>query len=104
MPNAYLKDNEYRVNNTEQEFEKKIKSMGMNFTVGLSPNKPSQTEALYVIALKDKLDFVSGNFSRDGLSVIPTYRAAITDIMNWLIQIPIDERAEAFKQFEIRKL
>ena len=103
MPNAYLKDNQYIVHNEEQEFEKKIKSMGMNFTVGLSPNRISQTEALYVIALKEKVDFISGNLSKDGLSIIPTYKAAITDIMNWIIQIPVNQRAEVLTQYEIRK-
>lgn len=103
IPNQYLKDNSYNVNKYEQEYEKKINSLGINFTVGLSPNRVSQKEALLVIALKDKIDFMSGNFSKEDQSIIPTYRAAMTDIMNWLIQIPVDRRTEAFRSFEIRK-
>lgn len=104
IPNNYLKDNYFLPANAEQEYEKKIRSMGMSFTVGLPPGKVSQTEALYVVALKEKNDFTSVNLSKDDFSVIPTYKAAITDIMNWLIQINPNKRTEYFKSFEIRKL
>jgi len=103
IPNQFIRDNSYNVGKIEQEFEKKIKSAGINFKVALSPYRTSQKEALLVIALKDKIDFVSDNFSKDGQSIITTYKAAMTDIMNWLVQIPFDRRTEAFKSFEIRK-
>ena len=77
--------------------------MGMKFRVTLPEGKSIAKEAFYLIALKDKIDFVSYNFSKDKNNIIPTYKAAITDIMNWLIKIPTDRRTEAFASFEIRK-
>ena len=103
IPNQYIKNNKYEISKTEQEYEKEIKKLGMKFNVGLQDGKSLGKEAFYVIALKDRFDFTSENFNKDELSIIPTYKAAITDIMNWLIQIPANKRTEAFSSFEIRK-
>ena len=102
LPNQYIENNFYDTNKAEQEFEKLMNNLGMKFNVYLPADKSMANEAFLVIALKDKVDFKSDNFHQDGLSIIPTYRAAMTDIMSWLIQIPADMRTEAFRSFEIR--
>ncbi len=103
LPNQYIKNNFYDTKKTEQEFENTMKNWEMKFNVGLPQDKNFGKEAFLVIALKEKIDFISDNLSKDGLSIIPTYRAAMTDIMTWLIQIPVDMRTEAFSSFEIRR-
>jgi len=103
LPNQYVENNFFNITKTEQEFEKAMKNLGMKFNVYLTPKKSFGKEAFLVIALKEKVDFISDNLSKDGLSIIPTYRAAMTDIMSWLIQIPVDMRTEDFASFEIRR-
>ncbi len=104
MPNIYLKNNAYAVEKKEQEFEKDIRLMGMEFIAELPHGVNRAKEALYLIALKDKYDFRSENFNQNGQkNIIPTYKAAMTDIMNWLIRIPPDRRTEAFQSYEIRR-
>ena len=103
FPNQYIENNYYDTNKDEQEFEKLMNFHGMKFNVYLPAGISMASEAFLVIALKDKINFTSENFNQDGLSIIPTYRAAMTDIMSWLIQIPADKRTEAFRSFEIRR-
>jgi hypothetical protein len=103
LPNQYIDNNYYDIKKDEQEFEKLMNYLGMKFNVHLPEDVSIANEAFLVIALKDKINFTSENFQQDGLSIIPTYRAAMTDIMSWLIQIPADMRTEAFRSFEIRR-
>lgn len=103
IPNKVIENNFYQEGMETQEFEKQIKNLNIKFRVKLSEGKTIAREAFYLIALKDKVDFTSSNLSKDQSSIIPTYRAAITDITNWLIKIPSDRRTEAFASFEIRK-
>jgi len=103
LPNKHISNTYFDRNKTEQDFEKQIISWGLKFWAGLSPGKSHAVEGLLLIALKEKVEFNSPNFSPDGSNIIPTYRAAITDIMSWLVAIPLDKRAEAFATFEIRK-
>lgn len=101
LPNEFIPDNSFITSKSEQIFEKKIKNTGMTFPVMLPEGKESVTEGLMLIALKEKVDFVSPNLSPGG--IISTYKAAITDIMNWLVGIPLEKRTESFQSFEIRK-
>ena len=101
LPNEYIPDNSFRVSLTQQGYESKIKNLGLTFPVGLPEGRDNVVEGLMLIALKEKTDFVSPNLSSGG--IIPTYKAAITDIMNWLVGIPLDKRTESFQSFEIRK-
>jgi hypothetical protein len=101
IPNRYVGNNFYSVEKEVQEFEKELSNL--SFEVGLPEGKDNVLEALYVVASKNKIDFVSNDISESSGGVIPTYQAAITDIQNWMIQIPRDQRTEFLKSFEIRK-
>lgn len=103
LPNAYLKDNSYVVAQSEQVFEKDIRALGMRFTLSVPSGMQSAKEGLHLIALKQKIDFRGSHLSADALGTIPTYKSAITDILNWLIQIPVEMRTEAFQSYEIRR-
>ncbi len=57
----YVKNNFFDITKTEQEFERAMKNLGMKFNVYLTPNKSFGKEAFLVIALKEKMDFISDN-------------------------------------------
>lgn len=104
IPNKYINDNFYSIDRHEQEFVRKMNAIELKFRASLPEGKSLVKEALLLVALKEKIDFFSNNLSTDGQGVIPTYKAAITDIMNWLVRIPADMRTEAFKSFTIKKM
>jgi hypothetical protein len=101
LPSQLLPNNFYSSKSKIQEYEKKLEDIKMN--VGLTSGKEMLTEGLYLIALKEKVDFKSENFSKDGTDYIPTYKAAIYDIQKWLMEIPNNKRTETLKVYEIRK-
>jgi len=101
IPSELIPNNFYSTSNEIQEFEKTLDKI--QFRVGLPSNKNINKEALFLVALKDKVDFISENYGIDKFDVIPTYKTAVTDIMNWLIKIPRDRRTEVFSSYEIRK-
>jgi hypothetical protein len=103
LPNKYLRDNIFNVENKEQVFEQDIRAVGMHFIIELPKGFSRTKEALYVVALKDNIEFKSEHFNLDGNNTIPTYKTAMIDIMNWLVQIPADRRTEAFQSYEIRR-
>ncbi|MFH0734578.1 MAG: DUF4384 domain-containing protein [bacterium] len=103
LPNQAIENTYYSTELKQQKFESKILSLGMSFTVGLPANRNSAIEGLMIIALKDKHDFKSSVFSTDGNNVIPTYKSALSEIMEWLVAIPLDRRTEAFASYEIVK-
>ena len=101
IPNSYIRDNYYSVDKEVQEFEKGLSNL--SFEVALPPGKDYVIEALYIVAMKNKLDFVSNSLNGSEAGIIPGYQAAIADIQAWMIQVPRDQRTEALKSFEIRK-
>jgi hypothetical protein len=101
IPNKYIQNNFYSTEKDIQEFEKQLSNL--SFEVGLPAGVDNVIEALYIVALKNRFDFVSNNISLSMEGIIPTYQAAITDIQSWIIQVPRDQRAEFLKSFEIRK-
>lgn len=102
IPNKYITNNFYSTAKDEQEFERLLKNVNMQ--VSLQKNVNNTVEALYLVALKDKIDFKSSVLSAPGSGLIPTYKAAFTDIQNWLVQIPSNRRTEVIKQYNIKRL
>ena len=102
MPSQILPDNFYNHKYDKQDYEKRLENI--NMSAGLVPGKSTLNEGLYLIALKEKIDFKSENISRDGNDIIPTYKSAIEDIQKWLLQIPNNKRTEKMQIYEIRKL
>ncbi|PIP77128.1 MAG: hypothetical protein COW85_10545 [Ignavibacteria bacterium CG22_combo_CG10-13_8_21_14_all_37_15] len=103
LPNNDVLDNYYAIDRSEQEFSKKMQQLIMRFIVGLPNDKEEQEEGLLLVALKNKIDFHSGKISSDGKGGSQSYKAALTDIMQWLIQIPLSERTETFEMYTIKK-
>jgi hypothetical protein len=103
LPNKYLRNNLFNTEKKEQDYRRDIRQIEMHFTVGLPKELARAKEAIYVIALKDYMEFKSEHFTQVGNNTNPTYKSAMTDIMNWLVQIPAEQRTEAFQSYEIRR-
>jgi hypothetical protein len=101
LPNKYIKDNKFVYGKEEQDFERQIKSMNLKFYADIPEGKTETWEGFLLIALKEKIDFTSSNFLSDENNIIPTYKAAFEDLMQWLIKIPVDKRTEDLKKFKI---
>jgi hypothetical protein len=103
LPNRHLRNNLFRVGIQEQNFERDIQAMGMRFIIELPKGVSRTKEALYVVALKDKVEFNATPIGQDENKTSLSYRTAMIDIMNWLVQIPAERRTEAFQSYEIRR-
>jgi hypothetical protein len=103
LPNKFLRNNLFDSEKKEQDYERDIRQMGIRFIVVLPKGTARTKEALYVIALKDNIEFKSEHFIQNGDNTIPTYKSAMSEIMNWLVQIPADRRTESFQSYEIRR-
>ena len=102
MPSQLLPNNFYSSTAKKQDYEKILDRI--SFNVMLPAGKEALSEGLYLIALKEKVDFSNNSFTKDNNDVIPTYKAAIYDIQKWLVRIPNNKRTEKLKVYEIRKL
>jgi hypothetical protein len=104
LPNKYITDNKFVLGQREQEFEKKIKTLGMNFYAELPEGKEQAIEGFFLIALKEKIDPPADIFSNDDINKTFTYKTAFRDIVNnWLGKIPLEKQTEKFEKYEIRK-
>ena len=101
IPNEYFKDNFYSIADNGENVNKQLDRL--EFSVELPLEKNSTLEALCLIAMKEKHDFNEGSYAQTSKKFIKTCNAAYIDIQNWLIGIPLNQRAEAFQSFEIRR-
>lgn len=100
LPNEYVRNNFYSIEDREREFEKPYKMI--SFTVHLSPGRTTASEALYAVGLKNNVTFGSLGLRQDE----PYYadrNTALTELQSWLVRIPADQRTDAIKIYEIRK-
>lgn len=99
FPNQYNKENfleSGQVFHLPSESEKEI---GLHFPVELLPGKDEDIEMIKVIATKEKIDFtLSYSFSAYG-----SYKSALKDLQEWLLEIPRNEIVEVDLQYFIVK-
>lgn len=104
IPNKYMYNIRYIAGSTEQEFERDARKIDLKFTVSLPPDISRAYEALYVVALKDKidplLDGVSSLFKNQATGAV----LALTELNKWLVRIPADRRTQNITKYEIRKI
>ncbi|MGE5313325.1 MAG: DUF4384 domain-containing protein [Acidobacteriota bacterium] len=98
LPNRYVPSVRYDPARTEQEYERRLRDLGMRFTVSVPEGMIRTKESLYCIALKDDVAFPGS-----GSGYVKGAVAAQKEIMQWLLRIPADRRTEAFQSYEIRK-
>lgn len=101
IPNRFITNNSYYVDRSIQAYEEMLNNFSFNVIL---PNYLNYTiEALYVVATKDEINFLNGDFDHNSDGKINTYQTALLNIQKWLIKIPRDRRTEAIKQYEIRR-
>lgn len=104
FPNERVNSNLLLEMGDKEQLMRVMKNAGLNLALGLPTGKESTSESLYLIATKDKVDFRSLNFTDYGeFQGIRNYKAAMIDIMNWLVQIPLNRRTSSLVSYEIRK-
>ncbi len=104
IPNAYFTDNFYVAEDGTQGFDAKISKLPFALKVGLPPGKQITTEMLYMVALKNRVDFTSSTMSAGSIGIIPSYKSAILDLQKWLVRIPQDQRTSSSAPFTIKRL
>ena len=97
IPNKHIENSFHSANKTVQVYENKMQNIGMKFISYLPEDKNSDIEALYLIALKEKIDYQYADKLYD-------VNSTIVNINKWLISIPSNLRTESFAQYEIRKV
>ena len=104
FPNERINSNLLLEIGDKEQFMRVMKNAGLNLALGLPPGKDVTSESLYLIATKDRVDFKSLNFTNYGeFKGIRNYKTAMIDIMNWLVQIPLNRRTSSMISYEIRK-
>lgn len=104
MPNSYMQDIKYIAGSTEQQFERDARKIDLKFTVTLPQGVERAYEALYIVALKDKMDpLVEGNSSLFRNQSTGTI-LALTELNKWLVRIPANNRTQNMTKYEIRKI
>lgn len=105
IPNQYISNNNKYINGAEkQEFERELENNNISFIASLPPGKDRVTEALYVVALKEKIDFFPADEDASATGIMSTSQTAMTDIQNWLMKIPRNLRTEQLKAFQIKRI
>jgi len=104
IPNKYMQEIKYIAGSTEQQFERDAKKIDLKFTVTLPSAVDRAYEALYIVALKDRIDpLVDGNsslFKNQSTGTI----LALTELNKWLVRIPANKRSQNMTKYEIRKI
>lgn len=102
FPNELKKNNQFFGNRDNDQFMDLMK--GAKINLDLPESKNTTVESLYLVATKEKVDFQSSNTSLFGIyNGIKNYKTAMIDIMNWIVQIPLEKRTSAVVSYEIRK-
>ena len=101
MPNAYIKNTEYILNEKEQDYESMLRRI--SFEVSLPEGRKSSMESLFVIALKEYYDILSDPDWDKVIEGDLSTLGAMVKIYKWLSSIPASERAESFVSYQILK-
>ncbi|GAB1443683.1 DUF4384 domain-containing protein [Ignavibacteriales bacterium] len=103
IPNQYMQNNRYVAGSSDQEYEKDARKMDLKFTVTLPRGVERAYEALYVVALKEKIDPVANNNSSLFRNQSTGAILALTELNKWLIRVPANIRTQNMTKYEIRK-
>jgi hypothetical protein len=103
IPNRFKEQNFLPANATFSFPDKADKSRGVKLRVHTPENKDVITESIYILALRQPLIFHSGSIQEGIYGVYKGQTAFMQDLIKEVVGIPLNERAEALMQYEIRK-
>lgn len=103
IPNYYMQNNKYIAGSTEQGYEKDAKKADLKFNVSLTLGVDRAYEALYVVASKHKVDPQSLEKSSLFQNKVTGTLLALSELNQWLVKIPANQRTQNMAKYEIRK-
>jgi hypothetical protein len=103
IPNRYRTDNFLAANTMYTLPDKADRARGILFRVVAPKEKESVSESVYVVALKQPMEFNSSPIQEAVFGIYDGQTAFIKDLIRQIIHIPLRERAEKLIQYQIRK-
>ncbi len=102
FPNQITTANRF-VRGESLEFpSKNMRDVGLHFRVETAKGEKRSSEMVLAIATKDSVPFSAGKIVGE-TGVVPTYRAAVDELNQWLCRIAPERRTESYQIYEIRK-
>ena len=103
LPN-YLSTKDVLTTNKNFTFpSEEDRKKGLKLRVHLPEDKESVTESIYILALPHPINFKSINVQEGIFGVFDGQTAFMKDLIRQVVSIPLNSRAEALMQYEIRK-
>ena len=103
VPHQYRQDRQITPGDTLRIPDVEEKDMGIHYRVVLPAGKRRATEMIKVVATRESFAFGQGLPKVSIYNQVPTRQAALVELQRWLVQIPLDQRAEAQLLYEIRE-
>lgn len=84
--------------------ERQRQLLGLRVRAWIPPGTPRLTELMVAVATKRPIPF-GGDARRrtESVKTVPTVQATLSQLQEWLVSIPLDERAVGFASYEIRR-
>jgi len=102
VPNLYRKDNFVKANETFNFPDESDKKAGINLRVHTLAGEKSSRESIYIVCLKQPLNFDTAKFEEGICGVYTGKTAFLNELVKEMVEIPVSERAERFLKYEVR--
>ena len=94
-PSPFLPDNRVTALTDVEIPASAVRQAGIRLRLGLPAGATSASEVILAIATKTKVPFLDAQIEKSGLGKLDNIIIAGTQLMRWLSEIPVSERAEA---------
>jgi len=98
VPSNHIKNNFIRAYETV-----KFPPEGISITAEIPAGWEFSEDMIVVIAMKQQKDFVKFQWVDKESKFVKSRQATLTELMDWIASIPLDQIAECIERFEIRK-
>lgn len=102
IPNRYKKNNFIKANETFTFPDDNDKKKGIRLKIHKVTESKSIVETVYIIALKQPVNFDTAKFIEGIYGIYTAKSAFISDLIREIIEIPPCDRTEKFIQYEIK--
>jgi hypothetical protein len=103
IPNQLKEDNSLTANETFFFPDENDKKKGIRLRVHTPEGKDAVTETIYVLGLKQPIDFNAGKFQEGIYGIYNGQTAFMNDLIKEIVGIPLSERAEQLMPYQIIK-
>ncbi|HID30272.1 MAG TPA: DUF4384 domain-containing protein [Desulfobacterales bacterium] len=101
IPNQLKPDNSLKANETFFFPDENDKGKGLRLRVHTPEGKDAVTETIYVLGLKQPIDFNAGKFQEGIYGIYNGQTAFMNDLIKEIVGIPLSERAEQLMPYQI---